>query len=116
MSSLTPADENYLRMAIELSRRAWEDEWKTPFGAVLVLNGEVVSEGTSSVIELIDPSAHAEVMALRNAAQKLMLLMLSSDATSPRRAHRLRPLVRPAVISRQCGAQRSTSHLRRRGP
>ena len=42
-----------------------------PFGAILVLNDEVVSEGTSSVIELIDPSAHAEVMALRNAAQKL---------------------------------------------
>jgi len=71
MSSLTPADETYLRMAIELSRHALEDQGKTPFGAVLVLGGEVVSEGTSSVIELIDPSAHAEVMALRNAAQKL---------------------------------------------
>lgn len=71
MSSLAPTDENYLRMAIELSRRALEDQGKTPFGAILVLNGEVVSEGTSSVIELIDPSAHAEVMALRNAAQKL---------------------------------------------
>jgi guanine deaminase len=71
MSSLTPDDETYLRMAIELSRHALEDQGKTPFGAILVLNGEVVSEGTSSVIELIDPSAHAEVMALRNAAQKL---------------------------------------------
>lgn len=58
-------------MAIELSRRALEDQGKTSFGAILVLDGEVVSEGTSSVIELIDPSAHAEVMALRNAAQKL---------------------------------------------
>jgi tRNA(Arg) A34 adenosine deaminase TadA len=71
MPSLTPTDEDYLRMAIELSRRALEDQGKTPFGAILVLDGEVVSEGTSSVIELIDPSAHAEVMALRNAAQKL---------------------------------------------
>ena len=44
-----------------------------------------------------------------------MLLLLSSGATSPRVAHRLRPLVRSAVISRQCGAQRSASHLRRRG-
>ena len=76
MSSLTPTDENYLRMAIELSRRALEDQGKTPFGAILVLNGEVVSEGTSSVIELIDPSAHAEVMALRNAAQKLQRHLL----------------------------------------
>ena len=53
MSSLTPADEIYLCMAIELSRRALEDQGKTPFGAILVLDGEVVSEGTSSVIELI---------------------------------------------------------------
>ena len=71
MSSLTPTDETYLRTAIELSRRALEDQGKTPFGAILVLDDEVVSEGTSSVIELLDPSAHAEVMALRNAAKKL---------------------------------------------
>jgi guanine deaminase len=71
MSSLTPTDENYLRIAIDLSRHALEDQGKTPFGAILVLNDEMVSEGTSSVIELIDPSAHAEVMAIRNAAQKL---------------------------------------------
>ena len=71
MSSLTPTDETYLRMAIELSRRAPEDQGKTPFGAILVLDDEVVSEGTSSAIELLDPSAHAEVMALCNAARRL---------------------------------------------
>jgi len=76
MSTLTPTDETYLRTAIELSRHALEDQGKTPFGAILVLNGEVVSEGTSSVIVLIDPSAHAEVMALRNAAQKLKCHLL----------------------------------------
>jgi tRNA(Arg) A34 adenosine deaminase TadA len=70
-SSLTQTDETYLRAAIDLSRRALEDQGKTPFGAILVLDDEMVSEGTSSVIELIDPSAHAEIMALRNAAQKL---------------------------------------------
>ena len=47
MSPLTPTDETYLRMAIELSRRAPEDQGKTPFGAILVLDDEVVSEGTS---------------------------------------------------------------------
>jgi guanine deaminase len=76
MSPLTPTDETYLRMAIELSRRALEDQGKTPFGAILVLDDEVVSEGTSSVIELLDPSAHAEVMALRNAARKLQRHLL----------------------------------------
>jgi tRNA(Arg) A34 adenosine deaminase TadA len=68
---LTPADEGYLRIAIELSRHALEDQGKTPFGAILVIGDEIISEGTSSVIELIDPSAHAEVMAIRNAARKL---------------------------------------------
>jgi guanine deaminase len=71
MSSLTTADADYLRTAIELSCRALEDQGKTPFGAILVIDGEVISEGTNSVIELLDPSAHAEVMALRNAARKL---------------------------------------------
>jgi guanine deaminase len=71
MSSLTTTETKYLRMAIDLSRHALDDQGKTPFGAILVLNDEVVSEGTSSVIELFDPSAHAEVMALRNAARKL---------------------------------------------
>lgn len=76
MPSLTTTDAEYLRMAIHLSRHALEDEGKTPFGAILVLGGEVVSEGTSSVIELIDPTAHAEVMALRNAARKLQRHLL----------------------------------------
>jgi tRNA(Arg) A34 adenosine deaminase TadA len=71
MSSLTPTGENYLRIAIDLSRHALEDEGKTPFGVILVINDEVVSEGTSSVIELVDPSVHAEIMAVRNAARKL---------------------------------------------
>jgi guanine deaminase len=58
-------------MAIELSRRALEDQGKTPFGAILTLDNQIVGGGTSSVIELLDPSAHAEIMALRHAAQKL---------------------------------------------
>jgi tRNA(Arg) A34 adenosine deaminase TadA len=37
----------------------------------LAISERVLGEGTSSVIELLDPSAHAEVMALRDAAQKL---------------------------------------------
>jgi guanine deaminase len=73
MTTPPPAktDEDYLRVAIDLSRNALEDEGKTPFGAILVLDNEIVSEGTSSVIELTDPTAHAEVMALRNAARRL---------------------------------------------
>ncbi|RPE43583.1 tRNA(Arg) A34 adenosine deaminase TadA [Streptomyces sp. Ag109_O5-1] len=66
-----PADHAFLTQAIELSRHALEDEGKTPFGALVVIDGEVVGTGTSSVIELRDPTAHAEVMALRAAGSKL---------------------------------------------
>jgi guanine deaminase len=71
MTTLSQADREFLERAIEISRHALEDQGKTPFGAVVVVNGDIVGEGTSSVVELLDPSAHAEVMALRHAGVKL---------------------------------------------
>lgn len=68
---LADMDQAFLSRAIELSRHALEDEGKTPFGAIIVIGEDVVAEGTSSVIELRDPTAHAEVTALRNAGNKL---------------------------------------------
>ncbi|WP_248966269.1 nucleoside deaminase [Sphaerisporangium perillae] len=68
---LNHTDQHFLEHAIEISRRALEDEGKTPFGAIVVIEGEIISEGTSSVVELTDPTAHAEVMALRHAGTKL---------------------------------------------
>jgi guanine deaminase len=68
---LSDNDRKYLARAIEISRRALEDEGKTPFGAIVVVNDVIVGEGTSSVVELRDPTAHAEVMALRHAGTTL---------------------------------------------
>jgi len=70
-ANLTDTDRAFLVQAIDLSRHALEDQGKTPFGALLVVDGEVVASGTSSVVELHDPTAHAEVMALRNAGARL---------------------------------------------
>ncbi|QDO40378.1 nucleoside deaminase [Streptomyces sp. RLB3-17] len=64
-------DQAFLAQAIELSRHALEDEGKTPFGALVVIDGKVIATGTSSVVELRDPTAHAEVMALRAAGAEL---------------------------------------------
>lgn len=47
-----------------------------PFGAVVVLGGDVVGEGANSVLALNDPTAHAEVLAIRNACAKLGTFML----------------------------------------
>lgn len=69
--NLPGADREYLERAIVLSSAALDDAGKTPFGAVLVLDGEAVAEGTASVVEQHDPTAHAEVVALRRAGARL---------------------------------------------
>jgi len=68
---LDEPDRSYLQRAIDISRHALEDDGKTPFGALVVVADKVVGEGTSQVVELRDPTAHAEVMALRQAAATL---------------------------------------------
>ncbi|WP_327297403.1 nucleoside deaminase [Streptomyces sp. NBC_01197] len=66
-----PQDRAFLEQAIALSRRALDDGGKGPFGAVVVVDGEVVGAGANSVVERNDPTAHAEVMALRSAGETL---------------------------------------------
>ncbi|WP_428603886.1 tRNA adenosine(34) deaminase TadA [Sedimenticola sp.] len=63
-------EEAFMRHAITLARRA-EAEGEVPVGAVLVANGKVVGEGWNRPIISHDPTAHAEIMALRDAGQRL---------------------------------------------
>jgi len=63
-------DEQFMRRALQLARRA-EEEGEVPIGAVVVVNGEVVGEGWNCPIAAVDPTAHAEIQALRAAAKKL---------------------------------------------
>jgi tRNA(Arg) A34 adenosine deaminase TadA len=64
-------DLTYLRLAVELSRSYRSDGRRWPFGAVLVSGGEVIGRGFNRVAELSDPSAHAEITALRAAGHAL---------------------------------------------
>ncbi len=57
-----------MRRALALADRA-EEEGEVPIGAVVVRDGELLGEGWNSVISYNDPSAHAEMVALRDAAQ-----------------------------------------------
>ena len=59
-----------MRRALELARRAAE-EGEVPIGAVVVVNGELVGEGWNRPIAAVDPTAHAEIQAMRAAARKL---------------------------------------------
>lgn len=63
-------DEHWMRRALELAERA-EAEGEVPVGAVLVRDGAVVGEGWNRPIGAHDPTAHAEVEALRDAARRL---------------------------------------------
>jgi guanine deaminase len=58
-------------MAVELSRSYRDDPRRWPFGAIVVEQGKVVGRGFNQVVELRDPSAPAEIMALRAAGGAL---------------------------------------------
>jgi len=64
-------DQDFLRQAVELSRRGMEDGAGGPFGAVIVLDGRIVGEGWNRVTSANDPTAHAEVVAIRDACARL---------------------------------------------
>ncbi len=65
---ILPEDERFMVQAIELARRA-EAEGEVPVGAVLVAENEVLATGWNQPIRTSDPTAHAEIVALREAAR-----------------------------------------------
>jgi len=63
------SDERFMRRALELACRG-EAEGEVPVGAVVVLDGAVIGEGWNRPIAAADPTAHAEILALRSAARR----------------------------------------------
>jgi len=61
------SDEHFMRHALELARRA-QAEGEVPVGAVVVLDEKIVGEGWNRPISASDPTAHAEIQAMRAAA------------------------------------------------
>lgn len=66
-----PASDSFMRRAIELSRIHMAAGEGGPFGAVVVRDGLIVGEGWNQVTSSHDPTAHAEVTAIRAACAKL---------------------------------------------
>jgi tRNA(adenine34) deaminase len=64
------SDEQYMRRALELARQA-QAEGEVPVGAVVVMDGRIVGEGWNRPIASCDPTAHAEIQAMRAAAAAL---------------------------------------------
>jgi tRNA(adenine34) deaminase len=63
-------DADYMRLALEQARLAQAID-EVPVGAVIVLDGEVIGRGYNRPISSHDPSAHAEIVALRDAAARV---------------------------------------------
>ncbi|GHD60902.1 tRNA adenosine(34) deaminase TadA [Jeongeupia chitinilytica] len=66
----TDADAGFMREALAEAGRAYA-LGEVPVGAVVVIDGEIVGRGCNQPITLHDPSAHAEMLALRDAASRL---------------------------------------------
>lgn len=68
---MTVNDEYFLQIAINLAKENVENKSGGPFGAVIVKDNKIIAKGNNSVTQLNDPTAHAEVTAIRNACKEL---------------------------------------------
>ncbi|MDD5271187.1 MAG: tRNA adenosine(34) deaminase TadA [Methylovulum sp.] len=79
MGISTADDEGWLRHAIRLAQRA-QDQGEVPVGAIVVKDGRCIAEGWNTPIARHDPTAHAEIIALRQAGLAMQNYRLA-DAT-----------------------------------
>ena len=76
-----PDDEHFMRLALREAERALEHD-DVPVGAVVVHDGEVIGAGHNERELRQDPTAHAEMLALREAAPRARLLAAARHACS----------------------------------
>jgi len=74
---ITERDKKFLERAIELSREGMLSGHGGPFGCIVVLGEKVVGEGNNQVTSRNDPTAHAEIVAIRAACKKLGTFQLT---------------------------------------
>ncbi|MET0753272.1 MAG: nucleoside deaminase [Pyrinomonadaceae bacterium] len=64
-------DEIFMSRAISLAQNGMDSNAGGPFGAIVVRDGEIIGEGSNRVTSTNDPTAHAEITAIREACRKL---------------------------------------------
>jgi tRNA(adenine34) deaminase len=63
-----PSDDHFMDHALDEARKA-EAAGEVPVGAIVVLNGSIIGRGFNQPVSTLDPTAHAEILALREAAR-----------------------------------------------
>ncbi|NBO10183.1 MAG: tRNA adenosine(34) deaminase TadA [Methylophilaceae bacterium] len=67
---MSEQDQIYMQAAIALAKQAAENG-EVPVGAIVVKDGEIIGRGSNAPIGMHDPSAHAEILAMRDAAKNI---------------------------------------------
>lgn len=73
---MTEDDKKFMLRAIELAQSGVDSNQGGPFGCVIVKDGKIVGEGCNQVTSANDPTAHAEIVAIRDACSKLRTFQL----------------------------------------
>jgi guanine deaminase len=73
---MTESQKHFLQLAIELAQNGMEAGHGGPFGCVIVKEGKIIGKGSNSVLKNNDPTAHAEVVAIRDACKNLQHFQL----------------------------------------
>jgi tRNA(Arg) A34 adenosine deaminase TadA len=77
IKEMTRQDLDFMRRAINLAKGSMETNSGGPFGVVIVKNGEIIAEGYNQVTARNDPTAHAEIVAIRKACKVLNSFQLN---------------------------------------
>ncbi|HDR50187.1 MAG TPA: nucleoside deaminase, partial [Mariniphaga anaerophila] len=74
---MTEKDKEFMLRAIQLAEKGMKNGCGGPFGAVVVKEGKIIGEGYNNVISKNDPTAHAEILAIREACRNLESFQLT---------------------------------------
>jgi tRNA(Arg) A34 adenosine deaminase TadA len=69
--TMTKKDQTFMKRAIQLAEKGMDSNAGGPFGCVIVKDDKIIAEGFNRVTSTNDPTAHAEVVAIREACRKL---------------------------------------------
>ncbi len=75
---MTDRDSYFMQKAIDLAEKGMDSNSGGPFGAIIVKDGKIIAEGYNKVTSTNDPTAHAEIVAIKEACKKINSFQLEN--------------------------------------